>query len=105
MFVTQVPRKGHSETEVAVEFYIDCIQELGYAKAKIIIKSDQEPSIKVINDMVSERRIGVETILEESPKGSSQSNGAVEIAVQQAQGRIRCMRLALEQHYNTKIPI
>ena len=55
--------------------------------------------------MVVSRRVGVETLLEESPKGSSQSNGAVEIAVQHAQSRVRSLRLALEQNYGVKIPI
>ena len=84
---------------------MDCIIELGYGNSKIIVKNDQEPAIKSVIDMVVQRRVNVETLLEESPKGSSQSNGASEIAVQQAQGRIRSMRLALEQNYNTKIPI
>ena len=101
MFVTQVPRKGHSETEVVVELFMDCIIELSYGNSKIIIKNDQEPLIKTVIELVVQRRVNLETLLEESPKGSSQSNGAAEIAVQQAQGRIRPMILALEQNFIT----
>ena len=38
-------------------------------------------------------------------RGSSQSNGAVEIAVQQAETQIRALRLALEENYGASIPL
>ena len=77
IFVTVVPRKGVSETEVAIAYMLDCIHELGHTNTPIIIKNDQEPAIKAVIDAVCQQR-KAQTILEESPKGSSASNGVVE---------------------------
>ena len=64
LFATQVPRKGHSETEVALGFLLDCISELGYGNSEIIVESDQEPAIKTVIDMVAQHRTNAETLLE-----------------------------------------
>ena len=57
---------------------MDMIEEVGDRKQTIIVKTDQEPAIRVlIADIVEEREEG-RTIVEESPKGSSGSNGVVE---------------------------
>ena len=50
LFSTVVPRKGVSETDVAVSFYQRCITELGYSFTPIKVKSDQEPAIKAVID-------------------------------------------------------
>ena len=64
---------------------------------KIIVKTDQELSIKcVIIDLVEERIEGG-TIVEEPPVKSSGSNGIVEKGVQDIEGRIRSLFLGLEQ--------
>ena len=63
----------------------------------MIMKTDQESSVKaLIEDIVKERDDG-RTVLEESPVGSSGSNGVVERAVQGIEGQIRVILLALEE--------
>ena len=104
VFITVVPRKGVSETEVAIAFLLDCIYELGYSNTTISIKNDQEPAIKAVIDAVCHQR-QAQTILEESPKGSSASNGVVEKGVQDAEHQVRALRLSLEARLNSKIPI
>ena len=55
-FATVVPRKGASETSVAIDFVLDCIAELGFANHKIYLKTDQEPAIQsVIQGVISAR--------------------------------------------------
>ena len=56
IFSTVVPRKGVSETDVAINFMLDCIAELGYTNHIVYIKNDQEPVIQsVISGVVRGR--------------------------------------------------
>ena len=104
IFSTVVPRKGVSETDVAVDFMLDCTAEFGYAHHTIYLKNDQEPAIQsVIQGVINGR--AAPTLLEESPVGSSQSNGAIEGAVSTAERGIRRLRLALENKYRVQIPV
>jgi hypothetical protein len=80
------------------------IKNLGYRE--VIIKTDQEPSIKnlkekVMNELGFESQI--ESILEESPVGESQSNGEIEEVARTVGGQVRTMKQALEDRYNTII--
>ena len=43
-----LPRKGISETEVAINFMLDCIAELGFTGHIIYLKNDQEPAIQFV---------------------------------------------------------
>ena len=104
IFSTVVPRKGVSETDVAVDFMLNCIAELGFANYTIYLKNDQEPAIQsVIQGVVKGR--AAPTLLEESPVGSSQSNGSVENAVSQSEKGVRKLRIALENRYKRKVPL
>ena len=64
--------------------------------SKVIVKSDQEPSIEfLVKDLVAERSEG-QTLVEESPVGSRGSDGVVERAVQEVGGDIRALLMGLE---------
>ena len=92
---TAVPMKG-SMGYFTVERIKDAIEEVGDASQAIIIKTDQEASVGcLIEEVVKDREEG-RTIVEESPVGSSQSNGVGERAVQSLEGQMRVMLLALE---------
>ena len=62
---------------------------------RVIIKSDQEPSIIALCDAVKNGWHG-ETVPEASPEGVS--NGEVERAVQSVHGLVRTLKESLEQH-------
>ena len=99
---TTVPMKG-SIGRFTVEKMMDVIDEVGDSKQTIIMKTDQENSAKMlIEDIVQEREEG-RTIVEESPTGSSGSNGVVERAVQSIEGQIRVVLLALEHRIGRQI--
>ena len=71
------------------KFGMDCALELiegcWDGATKVVFRSDQEPSIQMlVKDLVSERTEG-QTVVEESPVGSSGSNGVVERAVQEVE--------------------
>lgn len=62
------------------------MEEVGDRKHTIIIKSDQEPIIKILIGDVVENRESGRAIVEASPGGSSGSNGIVERAVLKVEG-------------------
>ena len=62
----------------------------------ILIKSDPGPAVKrLVKDLVEARAEG-KSVVEESPVGSSGSNGVVERTVQAVEEQIRVILLALE---------
>ena len=69
----------------------------------MVSKGDQEPALRVFMDRVK-MVSGDQCSLEESPVGESQSNGAIENAIQGIQGQFRSMRSDLESCYNRIIP-
>ena len=93
-FATVVPHKGTGD-EHAMQFFFRAIMECGYTFSPICIKSDQEPAIKAVIDKVREQR-AAQTLVEESPIGSSASNGSIEAAIGQVEAQIRVARLASE---------
>ena len=77
--------------------------------SKVIVKTDQEPSIQYfVKDLIDSRTQG-QTVIEESPVKSSGSNGIVERGVQILEGQLRVMLLAFEsrigREVNAKEPI
>ena len=68
---------------------LETIDEVGDARQTIIMKTDQEPSIRaLVEDVVAEREDG-RTIVEEAPKESKGSNGIVERGVHSMEIRMR----------------
>ncbi len=101
-FATTVPTKGASG-RFAVDKAMDFIKEVGDSSCKIIIKSDQEPSMEYfIKDLIAAREDG-RTCVEESPVRSSGSNGLVERGVQGVEGQIRVLFLGLEERLGVKL--
>ncbi len=70
---------------------------------KILVKTDQEPSIRyVVKDLIDSRPAG-QTVIEESPVKSSGSNGMVERSVQGVEGQLKVILLAFERRLGHKI--
>ena len=93
-----VPSKGkcaHAARKVG-----DMLDSMGYNR--LVMKSDQEPAISELKDVVKRSR-AEEIIMEESPVEDSRSNGFIERAVQEVQGQIRVMKSALEGRYSTEV--
>ena len=85
-----------SEGRYMLDKVLDYLAEVGDMEGRIIIKSDQEPAVKgLVKDLVEARAEG-KSVVEESPVGSSGSNGVVERTVQAVEGLVRVILLALE---------
>ena len=72
-----VGEKGTADEHV-IKRIIAFIKELGYESAKIVLKSDQESSVKSVIDAVIRARRDAPTMPEYSPVRSSGSNGVIE---------------------------
>ena len=79
-----------------LEKMIKFVDEVGDQGQQIVVKTDQEPSIEaVVEDLVKERE-DERTVVEESPKMSSGSDGVAERAAQEIEGRLRAILLEFE---------
>ena len=82
------------------------LREIGLESVDIIVKSDNEPALTSLIASWSTMRAmmsGSRMIIENSPVGSSESNGTVERAIQSVQGMIRTIRSDIEGRWRVKI--
>ena len=97
--------KGASEAWVVEQVAYD-LQTVGLANERIVIKSDQEPSIIEMQRAVAAQRAGHgSTAIENSRVGDSNSNGRVERAIQDFKGLVRTLRSDLESKIGVKIEL
>jgi hypothetical protein len=101
-FATAVPTKG-STGRFTIKKMLEFVEELGDGSQQIVVKTDQEPSIEaVVGELVKEREEG-RTIVEESPKQSSGSNGIVERCVQGTEVHLRVILLEFESRVGEEV--
>ena len=102
IMATTIPSKGgigRFATDKCCEF----MEENGDKVNKVIVKTDQEPSIAyLIKDLVGRREEG-QTIVEEAPVESKGSNGIVERTVQEVEGILRGIYLGLQDRLGRKV--
>ena len=94
-----VPRKGLASEHSAKVLQED-LKKLGYGT--VLLKCDGEPALKAVQEEVARQRTG-QTLLENSPVGDSQANGAAERAVQSVSAQIQAVRLGLEQRLGAQV--
>ena len=98
---TVLPDKSASEFAVATIIgYLDF-----WGHQEVMIKCDQEYSMKRIAESLQERRRPRRTIVECSPKGSHQSNGVVENAHCHLEGLLRTMRSELMEKTGVNVNV
>jgi hypothetical protein len=102
MFSAHVVKKKGTENEEA-ERIIKDLEKMG-CKGKIVVKTDQEPSIVAVAKEIRRLR-PEETILENSKVYDSQSNGIAERAVQSVECQVRTLLLALQKRLDVKVPV
>ena len=83
-----------SKDEYLVEAVADFMNGCGCGRA--ILKCDGEPSIVALPEVVKNARQS-DTILENSPKKDSPSNGAAENALREAEGMIRTWKVFVQE--------
>ena len=79
------------------------MEENGDKVNKVIVKTDQEPSIAYLIKYLVGRREEGQTIVEEAPVESKGSNGIVERTVQEVEGVLRSVYLGLQERLGRKV--
>ena len=98
-----MPTKGFTTGHSTVDKCLEFVEENGDKERDIIVKTDQEPSIEYVVGDIVKGRVEGRTVVEESPKRSSGSNGIVERAVQQIEGRIRAIFLGFQERMEREV--
>ena len=104
-----IPMKGYTEGRYAMQKVLEFIHENGDTDNRIIIKSDGEASIQfLVKEVVEARQQGCKEVkprilVEQSPEGCSASDGVVEAAVQEMDGIIRALLIAVEEYLGVEV--
>lgn len=100
-----VPSEGSTGKYAArmVTDLIDLIEECGDKDQAIVVKTDQEPAIKVLVDDVCMARTGARTTVEQAPMRSKGSSGIAERAVQSTGQYLRTLKSALHERTGVRI--
>ena len=93
VWASAVPQKGVDD--YAVNFLINCLKETGYQR--LVLKSDNENSIKALKEKVKAEVQGIEVILNDGPTGDKQANGLAEVAVRETKRQSRALFSELEE--------
>ena len=93
-----VVHKGANE--LAVGQLVEYLDSMGYPR--VVFKTDGENPITALMRAAKVQWAG-DLVVEESPLGDSNSNGAAEVAVKTHQGLTRTLKLALEQRIGCSI--
>ena len=86
----------------AAERAADGIRRFGF-RDKVIIKTDNEPAILALRDLI-QAKLKISVLEEEPQPHESQSNGAVEDGVKLIKGFLRVHVLALERKLGHRVP-
>ena len=87
MWSSAIPAKGADP--FAANFVAACVVETGYRK--ILLKSDNEASLKALKELAKQSMQGVEVLSEESKTGDSRANGRVEASVKETKREVRAL--------------
>ena len=98
--------RGRSTGEWICRRLMARLREVGLESVDVIVKSHNEPALTSLIASWSAMRAmtsGSRMIIENSPVGSSKSNGIAERATQSVQGKIRTIRSDIEGRWGLKI--
>ena len=97
--------KSVAEDPWIADQIVDDLNTVGMAKDRIIVKSDQEPSIVDLQTEIAKRRSDMGTSLENSKVGDSNSNGKVERAIRDVGNMVRTLKSALSHDIGAPVTL
>ena len=110
VYARMVAHKGLHEGEEGTWVVSDILEELkswghqGGEKGHVILKSDGERAIGAVLGEVA-RKLGGKVVMEKTPKGESQSNGAVEEAGKRVREMAKVLMDMIEHKTKAKIKL
>ena len=99
-----VAHKGATMEPWVVKQLLYDMETVGLNNERIVVKVDQEASIKELQKAIANAR-GGETALEEARVGDSNSNARIEVAVQEEDNMTRVLKSALEERIKSPIKL
>ena len=87
-------------TAYSISLLVGFIKDLGFRR--IILKCDDEPSTKALQDAVIQACAGVE-VIPQGPRGDRMANGRVEMAVREVKRQCRTLRISAEHNTGVRI--
>jgi len=82
-----------------------CCQDIeGLGHSNILLKTDGEPALVAVQSKIVARREG-KTVPVNPPAYDPKSNGVIEKGVQDLNGRLRCIKIALEDRLKQKLHV
>ncbi|CAE8615096.1 unnamed protein product [Polarella glacialis] len=100
-FATVVKVKGAGDT-AAVQGVLGFLQEAGLPGQRLRLRSDQEGSIRACVSRIASQRTA-ETIVETTPKGSSNSLGAAERYIRTLMTQVATLCTQVQQQWNVEL--
>ena len=92
-------RKG--TTTYSISFLVGFVKDLSFRR--IILKCDNEPSTKALQDAVTYAYVGEEVVPQGPPEGDHMANGRVEMTVREVKRLGRTLRISAEQNRSVRI--
>ena len=92
---------GNVPQHTPFSFLVGFIKDLGFRR--IILKCDNEPSTKALQDAVIHACVGVEVIPQGPPEDDHMAKGRVEMAVREVKRQCRTLRISAEQNTSVRI--
>ena len=92
---------GEVPTAYSISFLVGFIKDLGFRR--IILKCDNEPSTKALQDPMIHACVQIEVIPQGPLEGDHMANGRVEMAVREVKRRCRNLRISAEHHTSVRI--
>ena len=97
--------KSCSEGPWVADQMFDDMMTIGPPKERVIVESDHEASIVELQQTIAKTWTQVETRVENSKVGDSNSNGKIERAIRNAEGMERILRSALSTNTGMEIKL
>ena len=92
-------RKG--PTAYFIPLLVDFVKNVGFRR--IILKCDNEPSMKALQDAMIHSCVGADVIPQGPLEGDHMANGRVELAVREVKRQCRTLRISAEQNTSVRI--
>ena len=95
-------RESNEVTEDLVSWMCQNLRTAGYSGLRITLKSDGEPSMKLLKNLMALKRESPTSVIH-TPVRESKANGAMEAAIRSWKGQARTIRLYLEHRLKAKV--
>ena len=99
-----LPVESKGVVDYVVKWCVETLDNAGYTKSRITIKSGQEPAMLALKKAAAAARIG-DTALISSPIRESKANGAVQRSIRTWQGQLRTLKCYFERCLGIKLPV